>query len=75
MSDAIVAPILLDSLRRQALRQAHDALSAGHQGRLKTLDKLQHLAYWVGMNKDVEVYCQECYRCQETNLLHPRRFH
>ena len=45
MSDAITVPILPDSLHQQALRQAHDAPSAGHQGRLKTLDKLQQLAY------------------------------
>ncbi|XP_062508826.1 uncharacterized protein LOC134185062 [Corticium candelabrum] len=69
MSDAITVPIPPDSLHQQALRQAHDVPGAGHQGRLKTLDKLQQLAYWVGMNKDAEVYCRECYRCQETKPL------
>ena len=72
MSDAITVPILPDSLHQQALRQAHDAPSAAHQGRLNKLDKLQQLAYWVGMNKDVEVYCREYYRCQETKPPAPK---
>ena len=55
ISDIITVPILPDSLHQQALRQAHDAASAGHQQRLNSLDKLQQLAYWVGRNKDVEV--------------------
>ena len=55
MSDAITVPILPDSLHQQPLRQAHDAASARHQQRLNSLDKLQQLAYWVGINKDVEV--------------------
>ena len=57
MSDAITVPILPDSLHQQALRQAHDVAGAGLQQRLNSLDKLQQLAYWVGINKDVEVYC------------------
>ena len=75
MSDAITVSILPDSLHQQAMSQAHDAASAGHQQRLNSLDKLQQLAYWVGINKDVEVYCRECYRCQETKPLHQRRLH
>ena len=45
MTDAITVPILPDSLHQQALRQAHDVASAGHQQRLNSLDKLQQLAY------------------------------
>ena len=73
MSDAITVPILPDSLHQQAMSQAHDAASAGHQQRLNSLDKLQQLAYWVGINKDVEVYCRECYRCQETKPPAPKK--
>ena len=73
MSDAITVSILPDSLHQQAMRQAHDAASAGHQQRLNSLDKLQQLAYWVGINKDVEVYCRECYRCQETKPPAPKK--
>ena len=75
ISDAITVPILPDSLHQRALRQAHDVASAGHQQRLNSLDKLQQLDYWVGINKDGEVYCRECYRCQETKPLHSRRLH
>ena len=53
-------------------QQADDASSVGHHKRLKTLDNLQQLAYWVGLNKDVEVYCRECYRCQETKPPAPK---
>ena len=44
ISDAITVPILKDNLHQQALRQAHDAASAGHQQRLNSLDKLQQFA-------------------------------
>ena len=73
MSDAIKISILPYSLHQQALRQAHEAASAGHRQRLNSLDKLQQLAYWVGMKKDVEVHCRECYRCQETKTLAPKK--
>ena len=63
MSDVITVPIIPPSLRPQLLQQTHDALSAGHQGFDKTLRRLQQEAYWVGMARDVELYCRECVKC------------
>ena len=75
MSDAITVPILPDSLNQQALRQAHDVASAGHQQRLNFIGQTATVSLLGWIKKDVEVYCRECYRCQETKLLHPIRLH
>ena len=50
------------------LHSCHDAPSSGHQDVNKTLARLRH---WVGMAKDVEVYCRKCIKCQQAKLSTP----
>ena len=42
------------NLRQQALSRNHNLPTAGHQGPDKTLQRLRHETYWVGMAQDVE---------------------
>ena len=72
-SDTLTVPVLPSSLHHRALLRNHDAPSAGHQGADKTLERLQQEAYWVGMSADVERYCRECTRCQQSKLPAPTR--
>ena len=73
MSDVITVPIIPPSLRPQLLRQTHDASSAGYQGFDKTLRRLQQEAYWVGMARDVELYCRERVKCQQMKQSLPSK--
>ena len=73
MAEAVTVPILPTSLHRDALLRNHDALTAGHQGFERTLERLRQEAYWVSMARDVERYCRECTKCQQSKLSRPQR--
>ena len=69
-----IVPILPAALRQEALRRNnHDEPTAGHQGVEKTLDRLQQEVYWVSMARDVEQYCREYTKCQQSKLSMPQR--
>ena len=69
--DAVTIPLLPSSQRQSILHRYHDVPSAGHQGIAKTLKRVQQEAYWVGMAKDVQLYCTNCTVCQKTKLPLP----
>ena len=73
MSESVTVPILPASFRQQALIRNHDTPSAGHQGSDRTLERLRNEAYWVSMAQDVERYCRECTKCQQSKLPMPPR--
>ena len=64
--DAVTVPLLPPSQHQSILHRCHDVPSAGHQGIAKTLRRVQQEAYWVGMAKDVQLYCTNCTVCQKT---------
>ena len=77
--EALLVPILLKSLRLEALCHSHKALTAGQQGFERTLFRLRQEAYWVNMNTDVKKHCKECTVCQQSklsslNVLHSRMY-
>jgi Integrase zinc binding domain len=53
-----------DPLRLELIRRHHDASSAGHPGRAKTLELLYHRYYWPRMRKMVDKYLRNCHTCQ-----------
>ena len=67
-SSSVTVPVIPFLLQQQILHQVHDIPSAGHQGYLKTLNRLKEEAYWPGMAVDVQKYCQECSTCQTSKL-------
>eukprot|EP00854_Cymbomonas_tetramitiformis_P012508 gene12508-biopygen12863 len=68
-------------LRELVLREAHEAPSAGHTGRDKTLDRVQRRVWWPRMDLDVAEWVKTCVTCQQTQprqgyptgLLQPHR--
>ncbi|KAJ9514787.1 hypothetical protein QJQ45_028458, partial [Haematococcus lacustris] len=61
-------------LRAQLLHEAHDAHTAAHLGRAKTLARLQRHFYWPQMHKTVQEYVRTCDKCQRnkaSNQLPP----
>ena len=54
--------IVPQSFQKQFLSIAHEA--SGHQGSDRTILILSDSAYWVGMARDVNNHCSQCYKCQ-----------
>jgi len=48
------------------LSELHDALSGGHLGAGKVLEKVRARFYWVGQRHDVEEWCESCNLCGST---------
>ena len=73
LRSVVTIPVLPQCLQKQALQRCHDAPSAGHQGFRKTLEHLRKEACWVNMVSDVDLYCHQCPRCQQSKLPLPVR--
>ena len=52
--------IVPSSLRERVLELAHE----GHQGIVKTNDRLRRNVWWPNMNSVVEIHCKTCLGCQ-----------
>ena len=51
------------TLRPMMLKGNHDALTGGHFGIKKTLQRLRQRFYWLGMRHDVAEWCKACQVC------------
>ena len=69
----ITVPIILVSLRKDILRNCHDAPGSGHLGTDKTLGRVRTVGYWINVAEDVNTYCRECSACQAAKLPMPTR--
>ena len=71
---AAIAIPPVDSLKREILRQNHDAPTAGHPGRDQTFWNLQDQYWWPGMRKWMAQYVKGCATCQQSKPInHPRK--
>ena len=55
--------VLPRSLVPDILSALHDALSAGHLGVNKTVERVREQFYWYGLQHDVEDWCRQCEKC------------
>jgi hypothetical protein len=58
------------TVRGDVLHSAHDAPTAGHLGRDKTLERLERHYFWPRMSADVHEYvktCPSCQKCKSSN--------
>ena len=71
---ATIAIPPVDSLKREILRQNHDAPTAGHPGRDQTFQNLQGQYWWPEMRKWTAQYVKGCAICQQSKPInHPRK--
>ena len=52
--------VMPQALRKRVVSLAHE----GHQGVVKTKERLRAKVWWPEMDRDVEKLCAECYGCQ-----------
>src|SRR5208282_5770207 len=50
-----------DCLYTRLIREVHDQLSSGHQGKARMLEAIRRFYSWPGLRKDVEQYIQNCH--------------
>jgi hypothetical protein len=53
-------------LQLRLIKEHHDTLLAGHQGKSKTFDLLSRRDYWKTMRKQVDRYVRSCAECQKS---------
>ncbi len=46
------------------LSEAHGHILAGHDGILKTKERILQLYYWPSMDQDIQLHIQKCHKCQ-----------
>lgn len=54
--------------KAQILREFHDAPVGGHQGIVRTYDRIRKYRTWTGMKKDIEDYIRKCASCQKNKI-------
>jgi len=54
--------------RRQVLEECHDAATAGHLGREKTLARVSRFYYWPSLYEDTRLYVRGCLVCQQCKV-------
>lgn len=62
--DRIVVPV---ELRKRALELAHE----GHQGIVKTKQRLRSKVWWPGIDSDCEKLCKSCVECMRVSAPEP----
>ncbi|KAL5526401.1 hypothetical protein ACEPAF_8124 [Sanghuangporus sanghuang] len=55
-----------EEVKKEIVRQCHDAPASGHPGLQKTIDKLERRVWWPKMREWVEEYVRTCDVCQRT---------
>ena len=59
-----VVLLLPQSLKEEVLQQAHGTLMSGHDGILKTKERILSCYYWNGMDQDINNFIKRCHKCQ-----------
>lgn len=59
-------------LKEKILTEAHGSILAGHDGVLKTKERIFSTYYWPGMDKDINEHIQTCHRCQVRRKTNPQ---
>lgn len=55
-----------DEEKERILREFHDNVLGGHQGRDKTFDKIRRQFFWKGLYSDVDNFVKKCEDCQRS---------
>jgi hypothetical protein len=66
-----VVILLPETQIQNVLKEAHGHLLSGHDGLLKTKERVSQCYYWPGMDKDIQDHLHSCHKCQirKTNHL------
>ena len=57
--------------RADIMTSYHDHNLGGHQGSLKTFNRIRSKFFWPGYHLDVDKYVESCVTCQEASMARP----
>lgn len=57
--------------RADIMTSYHDHNLGGHQGSLKTFNRIRSKFFWPGYHRDVDKYVESCVTCQEASMTRP----
>ncbi|OWZ04243.1 reverse transcriptase [Phytophthora megakarya] len=60
MSLRLVVPT---TMIQEVLHNCHDSIEGGHQGVVRSYQKVKHDYYWIGLYADVEKHVKSCLNC------------
>ena len=60
MNVLLIAP---SEIRKQIMQHLHNARTAGHLGRDKTINSVKKRFFWSGMTSDISQWCKACNSC------------
>jgi len=52
------------TMRSDLVKEAHGTIMSGHDGVLKTKERLLQSYYWPGMDQDIQEHIKSCHQCQ-----------
>ncbi len=58
----------INNLCTDLIQEAHNQVSTGHLGQVKTYQMLCPWYYWRGIKAKVEYYIQNCHPCQQATI-------
>ena len=58
-----------EGIRVDLIRRHHDIPPAGHGGKAKTTELLQHIYYWPHMRDAMKEYVKNCDTCERTKVV------
>jgi hypothetical protein len=58
------------TLKTRILHECHDAASAGHLGKDKTIEQVKKRFYWPKMDEEIALYVTSCDACQRNKPSH-----
>ena len=59
--------LLPKTMHKEVVKEAHNALLAGHGGHFKTAARIKQHFYWQNMDKDIENHVKACQTCQKAS--------
>src|SRR5271167_1646878 len=61
-----------ENLRRDITESRHDAVTAGHPGRSRTLELIIRTYWWPSMTKYIHAYVDHCDTCLRTKVINQK---
>ena len=55
-------------IKKEILKKNHDSVDVRHPGQQRMLELLKRNYWWPGLKKDIKIYVQGCFKCQQNKV-------
>ncbi|POM80255.1 LOW QUALITY PROTEIN: Reverse transcriptase, partial [Phytophthora palmivora] len=64
--ETILRLVVPSTMVQEVLQNCHDSLEGGHQGIVRTFNRIRQVYYWIGLYADVERHVRSCPDCSSS---------